>query len=178
MPFRVDRRPKRMNKVAFSVNVDKALQTEQISILFYISQVNPSPLYGPPWDPCSLGEVFPVLQLSGTQEAQMIIWKCAGTGNENKTKWRQIFCERRFLQKTMDFLPLAIAYTVVFVILSYVALVGGSSFHQGGIIFVVKKSFDQGKLAVVQPSEKMSCLQVAVCWSYVRLYFCFSSGIG
>ncbi|KAK3727924.1 hypothetical protein QZH41_016376, partial [Actinostola sp. cb2023] len=34
----------------------------------------------------------------------------------------------------MDFLPLAIAYTVVFIIISYVVLIGGSSFHQGGIV--------------------------------------------
>ncbi|KXJ26305.1 probable palmitoyltransferase ZDHHC4 [Exaiptasia diaphana] len=34
----------------------------------------------------------------------------------------------------VDFLPLAIGYTVIFILISYVVLVGGSSFHEGGII--------------------------------------------
>jgi hypothetical protein len=39
----------------------------------------------------------------------------------------------------MDFLTLAIIYTVVFVAFSYVLLLGGSSFHQGGFVSWIRR---------------------------------------
>ncbi|XP_031557615.1 probable palmitoyltransferase ZDHHC4 [Actinia tenebrosa] len=43
----------------------------------------------------------------------------------------------------MDFLTLAIIYTVVFVAFSYVLLVGGSSFHDGGLISWIRSKLFQ-----------------------------------